>query len=277
MPSREHDVLVDMVRGRPELVPRLLRHAGLPVLTAPVTVVDATFSVAASVSDFHVDLAVVVGDVRTPRLVVLLEVQLSIDPDKPHRWLLYQAAAQDRHRCDVAVLVLTPDAGVARWARRGLPVGRSATYAPHVLGPRQLRALALASQDRPELVVLGALALDPRRPDRRLLRAAGEAIASLDDDDRVKVYLDVLEARLGEVFLAAVEGIMIRGEPLSDRAKGYYRAGEARALLAFLDARGLAVTSEQRDAILACHDLERLERWIARAATAQSVAEVFAR
>ena len=46
MPSREHDVLVDMVRARPELVPRLLRHAGLPVPAAPLTVVDATFSVA---------------------------------------------------------------------------------------------------------------------------------------------------------------------------------------------------------------------------------------
>jgi hypothetical protein len=46
---------------------------------------------------------------------------------------------------------------------------------------------------------------------------------------------------------------------------------------AVLDARGLAITSEQRDAILACHDLERLERWIACAATAQAVADVFAR
>jgi hypothetical protein len=87
-----------------------------------------------------------------------------------------------------------------------------------------------------------------------------------------------------------VEGIMIRGEPLSDRTKGYYRAGlaegeargkaagEARALLIVLDARGLAITTtEQRDAILTCHDIERLMRWIVRAATAQGVAEVFAR
>jgi hypothetical protein len=126
------------------------------------------------------------------------------------------------------------------------------------------------------VAVLGALASDPRQPDAALLRAAGEAIAAMSDDDRVTLYMDLLESKLGDAFLAAVEGVMIRGEPLSDRAKTYYREGEAKALLGFLAARSLAVTHEQREAILGCRDLARLERWIARAASAASVAEVLA-
>jgi hypothetical protein len=94
MPSREHAILVDLFRARPSLVPLLLRRFGvrLPRVQA-VDIAESTFPVA--VPDFHVDLAIALRDKsgRT-RLVVLLEVQLAVDKDKPHRWLLYQAAAR---------------------------------------------------------------------------------------------------------------------------------------------------------------------------------------
>jgi flagellar biosynthesis/type III secretory pathway protein FliH len=47
--------------------------------------------------------------------------------------------------------------------------------------------------------------------------------------------------------------------------------GKAEALLTILAARGLAVSEEQRQRILACRDLASLDRWIARAATAASI------
>jgi len=43
-----------------------------------------------------------------------------------------------------------------------------------------------------------------------------------------------------------------------------------------LDARGLKVTAAQRARIVGCTDLEQLQEWITRAATAVTVAGIFA-
>ncbi len=50
--------------------------------------------------------------------------------------------------------------------------------------------------------------------------------------------------------------------------------GEAKALLKFLDARGIATNDTQRQEILECRDLAQLDRWLARAARASSIAEI---
>jgi len=52
--------------------------------------------------------------------------------------------------------------------------------------------------------------------------------------------------------------------------------GEADAILRVLDARGLTVTAAQRTRILGCTDLQQLQEWITRAATATTVAGIFA-
>lgn len=52
--------------------------------------------------------------------------------------------------------------------------------------------------------------------------------------------------------------------------------GKAEAVLAVLKARGVAVSEAVRTRVLGCHDLNTLDRWLARAATAASDAEVFA-
>ena len=51
--------------------------------------------------------------------------------------------------------------------------------------------------------------------------------------------------------------------------------GRAEALLAFLAARKLPVSDEQRQAILGCRDLAQLDRWIARAASVTEAGELF--
>jgi hypothetical protein len=51
--------------------------------------------------------------------------------------------------------------------------------------------------------------------------------------------------------------------------------GEARALFAVLEARGMTLDSSTRDRINSCMDAEQLQRWIVRAATASSLHEVF--
>lgn len=51
--------------------------------------------------------------------------------------------------------------------------------------------------------------------------------------------------------------------------------GEAKAILSFLTARGLAVSDEARARITSCTDLDQLENWTRRAATVESVEQLF--
>ena len=51
-------------------------------------------------------------------------------------------------------------------------------------------------------------------------------------------------------------------------------AGKAEAVLSVLEARGIAVNEDDRKRILSCSNLPILDRWLRRATTAVSVAEV---
>jgi hypothetical protein len=50
--------------------------------------------------------------------------------------------------------------------------------------------------------------------------------------------------------------------------------GEAKAVLAILDARGIAVPDEIRARISGCTDLDQLDVWIRRAATADKIQDL---
>jgi hypothetical protein len=58
-------------------------------------------------------------------------------------------------------------------------------------------------------------------------------------------------------------------------AKGEAK-GKAQAILAVLEARGLAVSEAQRAAIVGCSDLGQLERWVRQAVTAKTAGALFA-
>jgi hypothetical protein len=74
----------------------------------------------------------------------------------------------------------------------------------------------------------------------------------------------------------------VRSEYLSDWARGIdakgreegRAEGEGRAVLTVFDARGIPVPETIRERILACTDLDQLETWLRRAATASTAEEV---
>jgi predicted transposase YdaD len=299
MPSSEHAILVELFRARPSLATALLRLGGLRIaggLTAEIS--ESTFPV--SMADTHADAVVLLrGAEAKLRLVVVVEVQLAIDGDKPHRWLTYHVAAEQRYASTAVVLVVAPDARVARWARKPHPVGPRGSFAPLVLGPDEVPRIAdLADDERSvELTVLSLLA--HRDADRATLRAATVALAA-EESDRASLYFDLLLATFGQALTRAVEDLMVNGEPLSEWAKAHYRqgkeegktegkaegklegeaagkaAGKAESVLAILSARGLTFSPDERRAIVGRTDLELLDRWIARALTVRSVAELLA-
>jgi hypothetical protein len=80
---------------------------------------------------------------------------------------------------------------------------------------------------------------------------------------------------------AVVEALAAQGDPAIRRREAAARSegeaiGKSKTILQFLDARGIAVSPSQREEILRCDDLDRLDRWARRAALASSAAEVLA-
>ena len=69
---------------------------------------------------------------------------------------------------------------------------------------------------------------------------------------------------------AVIEALAAQGDPTIRKREA---AAKAETLLLVLEARGLDVSSSQREEILRCDDLDRLDRWARRAALAASSAE----
>jgi hypothetical protein len=148
--------------------------------------------------------------------------------------------------------------------------------------------------EAPELAVLSAMAHGRDREDL----AVSIACATLDavrglDEERAKLYADLVLSRLGEAAKAALEALMSSGkyEYQSDFAKKYIAQGraegEAKAraeaeakgiawgVLAVLEARGLAIPDEVRQRVAASKDPAELEHWLRRAAVLSSAPEIF--
>ena len=51
--------------------------------------------------------------------------------------------------------------------------------------------------------------------------------------------------------------------------------GEAKSLLLVLEARGVPLTQEQRDLVMSCADVDKLDGWLKRAVAATSADDVF--
>jgi hypothetical protein len=84
---------------------------------------------------------------------------------------------------------------------------------------------------------------------------------------------------------AVVEALAAKGSPAllsresAAQARGVTEgmaAGAAASLLRILEARGLSVSGAQREEILRCRDLERLNRWLQRAVLASRTDEILA-
>lgn len=105
------------------------------------------------------------------------------------------------------------------------------------------------------------------------------------EHEQARGYIDEVIAVLPEAARRILEAMVKTkdGEYKSDFARGYYREGqaageakgEARMILAVLAARGISVSEVVRLRLAECDDLQQLEDWGRRAATADSIEDVF--
>lgn len=213
--------------------------------SAPVVgqVLDANLGDVAP-PEYRADLLVALtGGVE---LVVVVEVQQQQDGDKRYTWPAYVAVAGARHRKSAAVMVVTLDRAVARWAERPIEIGPGFVLRPIVLGPEQVPVitdLELARQN-PEIAVLSAMAHGEEPIGTAIALAAAEVAISLDGG-RPKLYLDLILDSLGPVARDVLERVMIQSwQPRSDFLKR-------------LDAEALARGREEGERLLLLRLLRR--------------------
>jgi hypothetical protein len=85
-----------------------------------------------------------------------------------------------------------------------------------------------------------------------------------------------LQKRILEAVPAMEKPMATAAEQLiQDGVRRGKAEGKAEALLAIFETRGLAVGAEQRARILECRDIAELDRWLRKAITAQTAAELF--
>jgi hypothetical protein len=292
-----HEILLDLFKSRPTLAAEILAEAlevPLPAYTeARLTSADLTVIKPA---EYRADAVVVLLKGGTAVQVVIVEVQLSSDPEKRFSWPSYVTVARAIHRCPACLLIVAPDPAVADWCAAPIETGvprftlyppvLSRTDVPRVTDPKE-------AARRPELGVLSAMAHGETEQGAAIAAAVLPAIQGLDAG-RSKFYYDLVYNSLNEAARRTLEAMMKGYEYQSDFAKKYVAEGvtkgitkgiakgvakgrteaTARNLLTVLRVRGLAVPDAVRERILAEKDPERLERWLEKAVVAASVTAI---
>ena len=100
MPSMAHEILVDLFKNRPSLAAEILVEVlgvSLPAYTeARLASADLT---EIQPAEYRADVVVVLLDGDVPVRVIIVEVQLAIDPRKRLSWPAYVTVSRAIHGC----------------------------------------------------------------------------------------------------------------------------------------------------------------------------------
>lgn len=225
MPSFTHEILVELVRNRGDVVRELLRAcAGVTLDGVTAEVASADLSQAVSV-EYRADCTMIFRDsTGVAVLAAVVEVQLQADPGKRRTWPMYVAAARARFDCAAMLLVIAPELGVARWARQPIELGHPGfRLQPLVVAYEDVPRIEDAAIARrlPELAVLSALA----HRTQEVAMAALVGARSLLDEDLSRLYFDVVMLAVPDAVRSFLEAQMLRYEYRSDFARKYVQQG----------------------------------------------------
>jgi flagellar biosynthesis/type III secretory pathway protein FliH len=204
------------------------------------------------------------------------------------------------------LLVVAPDAAVARWCAKPIELGHPGfRLQPLVAGPEAIPVVSdpeVAGRD-PELAVLSAMAHGREEVGPAIAEAVLSSAGGLEAE-RCRLYVDLAMSSLSEAARRALEALMKSGtyeyqtelvrqwvregeeglrkgreEGLrkgreEGRQEGFHE-GELAAVLEVLDARGIPVDEASRQRLMACKELAQIKLWLRKAVSVQSVRELF--
>jgi hypothetical protein len=231
VPSLLHESLAQLFSNGASLVAPLLRgRVPLPEGELVVESLSADFS-QLTPTEYRADQVIAVRTAARaasprPELVLVVEVQLSVDARKQHSWPVYVATAAARFECPVYLLVLAPERGVARWARGPFGTASSFMLHPLVISYEEVpeHLAPEVAQRYPELAVLSSLA----HPTAASAEVALKAVQDLASERR-ELYCDLIMKALADALGSAwEEEMLINGRPYeyqSPFARSYFAQG----------------------------------------------------
>jgi hypothetical protein len=291
MVTTEHEYPIKIIRDSPEVIVQLMRLAFGVEVQSEFTIRSASeactqLAPVAYTADNVVEICE--GTATKPTISIVAETQRAVDHDKRGSWPLYVASQWATTSAPCYLVVICPRPAVADWARKPIKLGHPGfELTPLVLGPGSGPLITSTEQaaQMPELTILCTLAnVTPHT--RESMEIAHAALATIENENAKTgaFYTGILLAVLAQSAKKLLEEYVITGTPdfkfendpfLPYVAEGETR-GEAKAVLKVLAARGVSVPDDVRERVLACEDPEQVDRWLARASTADTADELFA-
>lgn len=287
MPSSEHDGANALIREQPILAPRLLQEAGgISLPTGPLPRVESGELHDRVSTIYQADTIVADGPPQDPWYSVITEIETALTPQKIQQTVKYAVTRWLQLHCKpVYVLIISPDPRAGQYA--GPVTVRSGslliTLEVVIAGPDRIPVFTRAEHFSSDPAVL-PLVIMAHCDKPGVQEGFIELLKSIDDeDDRVRLFEYALSACSGKkrrdmeamVSSTAFPIFSEMGRKQFGRGKAEGTAeGEAKAVLAVLEERGMTVTQEQRARIEGTTDPELLLTWIRRAVTTPSTAEL---
>ncbi|WP_214408766.1 hypothetical protein [Sphaerisporangium fuscum] len=257
MPTREHEILLELIQERPSLAADLLEFVQPGAVPAfSMARVESGDLKEHTPTEYRADTVVSLHSGERSVTALIVEVQRGKDTNKHWSWPAYLATLRARLRCPVMLLVVSPSRQGARWCGSPIPLGHPGlVLTPLVLGPDEVPVIIDPDQAQanPELSVLSAL-LHSRDPEaEKVLAAMLDGLEHIELE-QAQGYIDEVLAILPSVARRLLEAMLSTRtrEYKSDYARHYYGKGEAKMLLAVLSARGIDVPDDARARITAC-------------------------
>ncbi|MEO3792693.1 hypothetical protein ABGB14_20975 [Nonomuraea sp. B10E15] len=289
-----------MFGDRPQLAVEILRDLmGVQLPDTPlIRQEERTFNTRNS-DDIEVDLIFTLGPPNEPAHAIIVEIQQGTSKDS-RQLARYAAATWLLLGCDVTVLIVCPDHKTAAHYARPIESGLTGyCLLPVVLGPDGIPAITDPQQAAANLD-LAAMSVMIHGNDRKVVEAFATALADTHDEHAPQYYEYAYSIAAPEIrclmeeimtsttwpvyspfarehFGRGLEEGQAQGKAegkAEGRAEG--RAEEAaRMVLLVLTARGFDVPDDTRARIVTCADLAQLEDWAVRAATTQTLHDLF--
>ncbi|MFI0357075.1 hypothetical protein [Actinomadura sp. 9N407] len=288
MPTSNHELPLEMVRNRPQLVPELLRSVfGVDVSGhGQVTLASESYA-DTHPAELRCDATVLLGDPDSPALGVVAESQLRSREEKTYSWPAYLASLRLRRRCPVILLVFCPDMATAKGCAAPIDMGHPGwVLQPLTVSPESLPPITDPASARrlPELAVLSAPAHADGPHAEAVIHSLSTALDTLSDDIGT-LYHDYVMSRFSDAARKLLEETLKLDDyewqsefAIRHRAEGQALGeakGEAKSVLLVLHARGISVPNDIRDRVTDCADLDQLERLVQRAATIDAAEDLF--
>ncbi|WP_171075063.1 hypothetical protein [Nonomuraea basaltis] len=214
---------------------------------------------------------------------IIVETQRARDDDKIYAWLEYIANFRAREKCPVCLIVICPNRRVAQWARQVIDTGHpKLRLIPLVIASDNTPVITdvAEAQSNIGLAVISTVTKSEDPQINAIIAAVQQALYGIDRGLAWRYARYISLSLQGNALREWERRMAMKTYPYqgdysaSLLAEGEAR-GEAKSLLKILGVRGIAVSDEVRERVMACQDVATLDVWLDRAFAVESAEALF--